>query len=67
MLSPIQISGDFEIAIREACRKIFPQATFCCDLFHFKQANIKRLRQMKGHELVELLSEDLTELYQSRI
>ena len=42
MLSPIQISGDFEIAIREACRKIFPQATFCCDLFHFKQANIKR-------------------------
>ena len=42
MLSPNQVCGDFEIALREASRRIFPQATFCGDLFHFHQANLKR-------------------------
>lgn len=64
-MNPIKVSSDFENALRNATRSCFPNATYCGDLFHFLQANIKRMKNLGGNEFVKELVSDLKILQDS--
>jgi hypothetical protein len=59
MMDPKYLLLDFEQALSDGFKDIFPNVIIARDCFHFVQANVKRLNELGLQNLVTEVSQDL--------